>query len=535
LASHISELTRDETFVSDQSLTAYDDVPYPSLAHVQTHPDRLATIAALFGLQTAPVEKCHVLELGCGDGTNLISMAYELPQSEFVGIDSAGHAIAKGNQTIDDLSIDNIRLQQLDLMEFAPNEVAFDYIIAHGVYSWVSDPVRDRILAICSESLSQNGVAYVSYNTYPGGHIRDMVREMMLFHVRCAPDVQQKIAQGRALLKFLAGSKKEPDLYVNLLEKELEHAVEYSDAAFYHDDLNPLTRPIYFHRFVEHAAAHGLQFLGDAMFNEMQPEEYEPPVMSALRELDNDILAREQYLDFLMCRRFRRTLLCRSEVSLDHKIHPSVIANFHVASEAQPTSPEPRVSSNSTEEFRTRKGASIRTNRPLAKAALLHLSQQWPRSLSFPDLLSAARRLAPTEKDENENQVALCEILLRSFAAGITELHVWTPHFVTNVSERPIASPVARHQSRRTKRITTLRHTGLEVNDALSRNLLELLDGRRDLEALVEAMAAVVQAGKATLEANGEPVTDLTKIREIIAAELPSALNGLARAAVLVG
>jgi SAM-dependent methyltransferase len=119
-----------------------------------------------------------VLELGCSDGTNLISMARELPQSEFFGIDSASRAIAQGKQTIDDLSLDNVWLQQLDLMEFAANDVAFDYIIAHGVYSWVPDPVRDRILAICSECLSQNGIAYVSYNAYPGGHIRDMVREM---------------------------------------------------------------------------------------------------------------------------------------------------------------------------------------------------------------------------------------------------------------------------------------------------------------------------------------------------------------------
>jgi len=535
LASHNSELIRDEKFVSDQSLTPYEQVPYPSLAHVQTHPDRLATIAALFGLQTAPVEKCRVLELGCSDGTNLISMAHELPHSEFFGVDSAGRAIAAGNQTINDLSSNNVSLQQLDLMEFAANDVAFDYIIAHGVYSWVPDPVRDRILAICSDCLSQNGIAYVSYNAYPGGHIRDMVREMMLFHVRGASDVGQKIAQGRALLKFLASSKKEPDLYRQLLEKELEHAIEYSDAAFYHDDLNPLTRPIYFHQFVEHAAAHGLQFLGDAMFNEMQPEEYEPAVMTALRELDHDVLAREQYLDFLMCRRFRRTLLCRREISLDYKIQPGVIANFYAASEAQPTSPEPRVLSKDTEEFQTPKGASIRTNRPLAKAAFLHLSQQWPRSIAFPDLLAAARRLAFSEKDEDENRGALCEILLRSFAAGITELHVWSPNFVTVVSERPIASPVARHQNRRTKRITTLRHTGLELDDELNRNLLELLDGTRDFAALVEALAAVVQGGKATLQANGERVTDPAKIREMIAEQLPSALKGLARSAVLVG
>jgi methyltransferase-like protein/trans-aconitate methyltransferase len=518
--------------VSDQLLSAYDEVLYPSLAHVQTHPDRLATIAALFGLHSAPVEKCRVLEIGCGDGTNLVSMAYGLPHSEFVGIDSASRAIAAGHEMIRDLSLQNVRLEQLDLMKFAGARNPFDYIIAHGVYSWVPDPVRDRILAICSECLSPNGVAYVSYNTYPGGHIRDMVREMMLFHVRGTADAQEKIAQGRALLKFLAGSKKEADLYRHLLDQELKHAMEYSDGAFYHDDLNPLTRPIYFHRFVEHAAAHGLRFLGDAMFNEMQPEEYEPEVMTALRQLDTDVLAREQYLDFLMGRRFRRTLLCR--VSLDHEIQPGVIGNFYAASEAQPTSPQPDIASADIEEFRTPKAASIKSNRPLVKAALLHLSQCWPQAIHFSELLAAARRLVPAEGDESENAHALCEMLLRSFAAGVTELHIWSPRFVTDLSERPLASPVARYQNQRLKRITTLRHVGLQLNDALTRKLLDLLDGTHNFAALVEALSALVQSGEATLESDGERVTDPTEIRKVIAAELPQELDRLARAAILI-
>jgi methyltransferase-like protein/2-polyprenyl-3-methyl-5-hydroxy-6-metoxy-1,4-benzoquinol methylase len=520
--------------VSDQSLTTYDEVLYPSLAHIQTHPDRLATIAALFGLRTVPVEKCRVLELGCGDGTNLVSMAYGLPNGEFVGIDAAGRAIAAGTEMIRDLSLQNVRLQQLDLMEFDAAGEPFDYVIAHGVYSWVPDPVRDRILAICSDSLSPNGVAYVSYNTYPGGHIRDMVREMMLFHVRDSSDAKQKIAQGRALLKFLAASKKEPDLYRRVLEKELEHAVEYSDAAFYHDDLNPLTRPVYFHHFIKHAAAHGLQFLGDAMFNEMQPEDYEPAVMTALRELDKDILAREQYLDFLMCRRFRRTLLCHCEVSLNHKIQPGVIVDFYAASEAQPTSPQPDIASSDIEEFRTAKGASIKSNRPLVKAALLHLSQCWPHAIHFSDLLAAARRLVPAEGDESENVHAICEMLLRSFAAGVTELHIWAPRFVTDLSEHPLASPVARHQNRSGKRISTLRHTGLELNDALSRKLLDLLDGTRDFAAIEEALSVFVQKGEASLESEGEPVMEPTQIRKTIAEGLPQALNRLAHSAILV-
>lgn len=519
----------------DEPLTPYDDVLYPSLAHVQTHPDRAATIAALFGMRTAPVENCRVLELGCGDGTNLISMAYTLPGSEFVGIDAAGRAVIAGEQMIADLSLTNVRLEQRDLLEFNSGGQRFDYIIAHGVYSWVPDAVRDRMLALAAECLTPTGVAYISYNTYPGCHIRDMVREMMLFHVRSAADAGEKIKQGRALLKFLVGSRKEPDLYRQLLAKELEHALEYSDAAFYHDDLNPLTRAVYFHRFIEHAAAHGLQFLGDAVFNEMHPDDYEPAVLTALRELDNDILAREQYLDFLMCRRFRRTLLCRREVSLDHRIQPGAIGSFYCASEAHPVSPEPSIDSTETEEFRTRKGASIRASRPLAKAALLHLSERWPQAVAFPELLAAARnRVSREENDEQENAAALCQLLLRSFAAGVTELHAWAPEFTTEVSSRPRASAVARYQNQRTTRITTMRHTGLELSDGMSRRLLDLLDGTRDFNALVDALVALVQSGEATLDSEGAPLTDADQIRTKIAAELPLALKGLAHSALLV-
>jgi len=93
---------------------------------------------------------------------------------------------------------------------------------------------------------------------------------------------------------------------------------------------------------------------------------------------------------------------------------------------------------------------------------------------------------------------------------------------------------VARYQNRRGKRISTLRHTGLQLNDALSRKLLDLLDGTRDFAAIAEALSVFVQKGEATLESEGEPVTEPTQIRKIIADGLPQALNRLARSAILV-
>jgi tRNA G46 methylase TrmB len=115
----------------------YDNVPYPSAPYPQTHPDRLATMATLFGMRPAPVERCRVLELGCNDGSNLIAMAYGLPQSQFVGIDLAERPIAKGKATIEALGLTNLTLHCLDLRHMPSDLGRFDFILAHGVYSWV--------------------------------------------------------------------------------------------------------------------------------------------------------------------------------------------------------------------------------------------------------------------------------------------------------------------------------------------------------------------------------------------------------------
>src|SRR5262249_48875673 len=155
---------------------AYDAVLYPTVALPQGHPDRLATIATLFGMNPAPFERCRVLEIACSDGGNLIPMAYAQPESTFVGVDLSGSAVAQGQRDISALGLKNIQLHLADLMEFKTEGEPFDYIIAHGFYSWAPPPVRDRLLAFCHEHLAPQGIAYVSYNAMPGGHIRRMLR-----------------------------------------------------------------------------------------------------------------------------------------------------------------------------------------------------------------------------------------------------------------------------------------------------------------------------------------------------------------------
>jgi SAM-dependent methyltransferase len=157
--------------------TTYDQVPYESHPFAQTHPDRLATVATLLGMAPTPVEHCRVLELGCASGGNLIPMAAGLPESTFTGIDLSQSAIVAGQAMVASLQLTNIDLRHASILEADGELGIFDYIICHGVYSWVPPEVQDRILEICARNLAPNGVAYVSYNTYPGWHARGTIRE----------------------------------------------------------------------------------------------------------------------------------------------------------------------------------------------------------------------------------------------------------------------------------------------------------------------------------------------------------------------
>jgi SAM-dependent methyltransferase len=191
----------------------YDQIAYPGHPYVQTHPDRLATLAYLHGINPASVEHCRVLELGCGDGANLIPMALQLPGSDFLGIDLASLPIRKGRQQMSDLGLANIRLEEADLMDFPFASGPFDYIIAHGLYSWVSPAVQKKIMEIVQTCLAPQGVAYISYNTLPGGHFRMMLREMMQYHVRKLDSPEKQVTQGASLIQLIGKAQIEPNSY----------------------------------------------------------------------------------------------------------------------------------------------------------------------------------------------------------------------------------------------------------------------------------------------------------------------------------
>ena len=235
-----------------EEIFTYDVMPYPSKFFLQTHPDRLAALGIFFGMNPPKVETCRVLELGCGNGCNLIAHAYNMPEAKFVGVDLAENHIADAKRGAAELNLQNVEFEQMDVMEMSvENFGKFDYIIAHGLFSWVPDFVREKVLALYREMLTENGIGYISYNAYPGAHSRDMVRRIMRFYTQNYDEPMEKVGKAISLLSFLNEYSVEKDSYRAILQSELKRHFEHEAADIFHDDLADCYNPFYFYEFAE--------------------------------------------------------------------------------------------------------------------------------------------------------------------------------------------------------------------------------------------------------------------------------------------
>jgi SAM-dependent methyltransferase len=485
-------------------LNSYDQIPYARAAYLQSHPDRVATVSALAGMTPAPVTNCRVLELGCGTCFNLIAMAAALPGASFVGVEQSARQVAIGQEAVTALGLKNIELKAMSLQD-AEDLGRFDYIIAHGVYSWVPAAVRDQVLTIVSRNLTPQGVAYVSYNCFPGWHVASVVREMLLYHCQLFADPAEQIEQARKYLDYVArgtlelpGEANRPTSdYKRLLMHESADVRAVSDSQLFHDHLEDVNQPVWFHQFADHARAHGLQYVGDADLSDPTPL-LAPDVRETLARLSTDPVRGEQQLDFLTNRRFRSSLLCRAGVALDRGAQAErLTSGFRFAREAVPQSARVNVAPGAPETFRSAR-ATLTIEDPVGKATLLALSEAGPRTPTFDELadvvpahLPAAGGRAP--RDELRRAVAAR--LWNFICLGFATPHVHPPAFAAVAPDRPRASPLARYMAGSSDLVINLRHEVVQIAP-VERQLLPLMDGRHDRSALLTALGAAAAGGQ---------------------------------------
>ena len=479
---------------------SYDRVPYPSLTFPKTSPERLATQAAVNGLKAADPRNCRYLELGCGDGTNLLAHAYLYPESQFVGIDLSQTHIDSANAALADLGIKNTVFRQMNVMDLKPGELNhFDYIVAHGLFSWVPEVVRQRVLDIYAEYLDSNGVGYLSYNTYPGCHVRTMFNEIMHFHVRKIDEPLEKIDSAVSMIKFIGDVTDADSTYQMMVREELEGMIDRTREGIYHDEFSEFNQPFYFYQFADMLAGRGMQYVSEAEEGVSNTGALSPEALGVLDSVAPDLIEREQYLDFIRCRRFRSTLFCRKDIELDRNYLREHTDEFYFAGRLRYEEASSTIGSGEAETFFGPTSEKIKCNHPLTKAAIRYLSDRWTWSVRFDELIrgSVEKYGLPVESRTESDVARTRDFMIELFRVGMFRMRITPSEGVAKGGSKPRVSSFARWQvNSGSPTVMTLTGLSLEPDDEIARLLIILADGTRERDELVRGVIEKLEAPK---------------------------------------
>ena len=307
------------TNTNDVQQTIYSELGYKSMPFPYTTPATLEAYAALVGISAPNPKTTRVLELGATYGGNIISQALFNPDATFVGIELSQEQVEKGNEVIANAGLTNVSLIQSDIASIGSEIGTFDYIIAHGVYSWVDDGVKEALLRLIDEHLAEDGIAYVSYNTYPGWHTMEEVRQLMMFSNRDKTQFnhKEKVLHGKTIGSIVGSQILK---YDNLKERNskflgaLRSVMQKDEYYVGHDHLEPNNDPVYFYQFNDHLAAHNLAYLCDADLTLSMVRSFDADIADTLDKLaPNDHVDQEQYLDFMLDTTFRKSIICKAK------------------------------------------------------------------------------------------------------------------------------------------------------------------------------------------------------------------------------
>lgn len=495
------------------------DYYYEALPFAETHPDHLSALGTLFGLRPAPPASCRVLEIGTATGGNLFALAAALPDSSFLGIDRADESIVVARDTLLAARLGNAVVRLEDVRSFEEEPASFDYIICHGVYSWIPDDARAAIRKVLRRHLAPHGIAYLSFNTLPGWHLRGAIRDMLLREVPKDGTAEARVAKARAFLRFLATNIHDEDPTRAWLSSELALLERLPDHYLLGEHLATYNRPEYFSDFVRDMAEDGLAFVADAHVPLLFPDRLGEQATLAVKERGGDFVAVQQSLDDLELRYFRRALLCRDDAPLDRHVSADRLFSLVVASQLRPSADAPNLAEGAAEDFEGRGGA-ISTEKAWLKAALVLLSRCAPAGMPFLELSTlVAKELGRAAVTEDERRW-LARNLLGLYTKGAIQLWGRARPATNEVRERPLANPWARFQARAGHKIATSAMHHVIETDSFDRALLSRMDGSRTVDELVAGALEDAEKGIVTVTMNEGLCADREVFTEIAAQKL---------------
>lgn len=507
----------------------YDLLPYTSNPFPMTQPSRTAALARLFGLETAPLANARVLELGCAAGGNIIPHAARYPAARFLGVDLSRTQVAAGRARIANLGLRNIEIQCQSFTELGPTDGEFDFIICHGVYSWVPGPVRDAILRICRERLSPVGLAMISYNVLPGWRLSQTLRDSFLIHIPDNHDSRSRVRMAREFLDFLSAHAQHGSAYKQILSSWSERFKNLPEDYVAHEFLEEINEPCTFRDFITLSQSHGLVFLGEADLPSMILDNQSAELAAKVRTLgQNQILATEQYMDLVTARTFRQTILVKSDRmgSISRNLSPERIEGLHLIGGA-----DLRIErvAGSGGKLCDAAGRSLTAGKDEIIDALAWMVERFPASSTIDDLLDALPLASRSETVRLEIRDALYKMAL----VGLATLSSEPVSAAAKPSPQPMASALARGDAARGESATTnLRHERVAF-DALGQVVCPLLDGTRDVPSLAGLVKDAVKGGRLTFHRDGSPIIGEQEIAAVSFQQVDAVLQSFARAGLL--
>lgn len=469
------------------TLQNYDELPYDRLSFQETEPDFLSAFALLHGFDAAEADTARVLELGCAQGGNLIPMAARYPHGEFVGIDLSQAQVLEGQGFIAKAGLNNIRLLHGDIAALPGNLGTFDFIIAHGVYSWVPENVRKALLAACHRLLKPRGIAYVSFNVEAGWRRYSQIRDLLLQHDQPELSPLQRVECARSLLENMSYDDK-------LMQKEVDYLKTASASYVFHEYLSDINMPCSFAQFVDETSGHGLRYLGEAG----------PRWARVALENDQEIsdesrherwLNAEASLDEALNMRFRRALLVRDDAPCPRPQQPSQLKQLAFSVELM-SEDELDFEEFSEQEFIGHGNERFPVQHPLLKALLVVLSGAFPQVLAYEDAVSQALSLAHEYGYRGDADEGFLEALLDMAQLHGVRLHRVAPPLAAGDSTTPCVSALTRLQATSAGwPVVNPFHRALDI-DEWGRRLLASMDGSVSVDELAGSLSkALAEAG----------------------------------------
>ncbi|OYX96544.1 MAG: hypothetical protein B7Y74_00925, partial [Novosphingobium sp. 35-62-5] len=449
-------------FVPEQDVrltTPYDRVAYPTTIFTQTNPERLAVLARLAGLDPVPPEQSRILEIGGGNCVNLIAMAAMWPGCDAHGFDLSENAIARGQEIAGAAGLANVTLAVEDICEAHHRYAAgsFDYVIAHGVYAWVPDHVREATMRLAAHVLSDRGVAFISYNAMPGGHVRMIMREMLLDAIGEIDEPEQRIAAVRDFLEDYARARDDDEPLAKTLRQQAENMLLRPDAVLFHDELGPCFHPQRLLDVADVAHANGLIFLTDAGRNR-QLDGFLPEGGEVPEDAEGAVLLAASRDDYASLRYFRQSLFVKQVP--DRTIDATRIADAWIST---------RVRRQDDGTFKHGEDVIVITDDALADG-LAKVAAIYPHRVPLSSL---------TEDP------ALLRVILQLYTEWYVNLHPGPAVFPAKPGDRPCSGALVRGMlALGEATLCTLDHGVLKVEQPELRALLMAADGTRTVEEI---------------------------------------------------